>query len=204
MTRHQTREELPASLDLRDGNGRVYQVATIIKKDRYDGRGFDVAVPDLSGFPHDKWGISCQRCGGGWNREQKTAFGGWMPKIVKRDGCWHEIELPCPECVFGAYRKHQDDTRVFFTGWSGCSALDLGFLIRLLHNDKVRPPKTPTPTLRDALDTLREPERRPKNGAGPDFYLDLHARLLAGIEQQELIEQYQTTSGRDRQGADAF
>ena len=191
---------------LTGGDGKGYIVTTIKAEDRVKSRDVDVFLPDLSGFQHDKYGIACQRCGGGWDQDQRTIFGGWMPKIVKRDGCWHEVELPCPDCAFGAYRKLQDPARPFFVGWAGCSALDIGFLTRHLHNDNVRPPAKPTPTLREALDTLQEPERSygPKANRDPDFYLKLYQRLLAGIEQQELMEQYQTTSGRDRQGADLF
>jgi len=204
MTQTNDTDDLRTTVEMTGGDGKLYSVPAIKAKEFISGRAVNVAIADLSVFPKDKYGISCQRCGGGWDRDQRTAFGGWLPKILKRDGCWYETETPCPDCAFGAYRKMQDLRRPFFTGWSGCSRLDLGYLIRLLHNDKVRAPKTATLTLREALDSLREPERRPKHGSGPDFYIDLHERLLAGIEQQELVEQYPPASGRDRQGADAF
>lgn len=202
-------EEQRDFIDFTLGDGRIETYPTRERKDKENGRTFSVWLADFSRVPCDKYGIACQVCGGGWDQDLFAPTGGWMPHITKDQGRWHVSERPCPHCVFGAFRKLHAPNVPWFSGWSGCSSLDLGFLIRLLKDDDVAQdtkhyPTKPTKTLREALDTLREPERRPKHGAGPVLYLDLHARLLAGIEQQELMEQYQTTSGRDRQSADLF
>lgn len=150
----------PNDLTLVLGTGSTIQVPTIERREHENGRGITYRVPDLEGY------APCPRCGGDLTRDGSTVavLGGWLPHFRFEGGSWYTSSRPCPECVWGAYRKLAATRSPFHAQFQGCSSRDLGMLGLHLRAGVV--------TFRQAVEQLRG-------------YTDLHARLAAGLEAME-------------------
>lgn len=187
MRRHaDTTQEYAGTITLTLGDGTQVTVLGIEVKDRQNGREIDAHLPDLSHH------APCSRCGGAPGPQANIVDGGLLPHLELKDGRWHDASRPCPACIFGAYRKMISPAVKFHDTFRECSASDLGFLIRLLKNPNPAVGRERAVTLREAVDSLKEPEvdYGPKAGRDPDFYLNLYERLERGVFAIEQAEQH--------------
>jgi hypothetical protein len=147
----------PNAMTIKLGNGQEVDVPTVEKPDRDGGRDVKVKVPDFEGF------APCKRCRGDVTRDGDVS-GGWLPHFRFEGGSWYTSARPCPDCVWGGYRKLAAKKIPFHTQFPGCSATDLGMLGMHL--------RTGVTTFRDAVAEVRT-------------YRDLHGRLTAGLDAME-------------------
>jgi hypothetical protein len=89
----------PLELTLHLANGMSYAVPTRQVQDREGSRTVTSRVPDLRGFGR------CDRCDGGCTRDGAVE-GGWLMRYRQDGGTWYTFARACPQCVWGAYRRH--------------------------------------------------------------------------------------------------